>query len=91
MEIRSAERRKRLIYRSAYTGTKETDLLLGYFAEQNINKLTEKQLDEYEELLTIEDPRLYKWITGMENAPEQYQGEVLELIKNFKLSDHLAS
>ena len=31
-----SERRKRLVYRSAYTGTKETDLLLGYFAAHHI-------------------------------------------------------
>jgi antitoxin CptB len=84
-----SNRRKRLVYRSAYTGTKETDLLLGYFAEQNIATLTEEQLDEYEKLLEIEDPRLYKWITGMEKAPKEFQSNVLNLIKNFKLSDYL--
>ena len=46
-------------------------------------------IDEYENLLKIEDPRLYKWVTGMEEAPKEYQGEVLDLIKNFKLSDCL--
>jgi antitoxin CptB len=84
-----SNRRKRLVYRSAYTGTKETDLLLGYFAEHNIATLTEEQLDEYEKLLEIEDPRLYKWITGMEKAPKEFQSNVLNLIKNFKLSDYL--
>ena len=89
MNDKLSERRKRLVYRSAYTGTKETDLLLGYFATHHIANLSEKQLDEYESLLKIEDPRLYKWITGMEEAPQEYQGEVLDLIKNFKLSEHL--
>jgi len=75
--------------RNAYTGTKETDLLLGYFAAHHIETLSEEQLNEYENLLKIEDPRLYKWVTGMEEAPKEYQGEVLDLIKNFKLSDCL--
>ena len=48
-----------------------------------------EQLDEYEELLKIEDPRLYKWITGMEVPPEGFQTTVLKLIKDFNLAEHL--
>ena len=80
------ERRKKLIYRSAYTGTKETDLLLGGFARRHMATLTKGQLDSYETLLEIEDPRLYKWISGMEEAPAAYQTDVLELIKNFNFT-----
>ena len=83
------DRRKRLKYRSFYTGTKETDLILGNFAEKYIDALNIEQLDEYEELLKIEDPRLYKWITGMEGPPEGFQTAVLELIKDFNLVEHL--
>lgn len=79
-----SERRKKLLYRSAYTGTKETDLLLGAFARRHVASLSETQLDTYETLLKIEDPRLYKWITGMEEAPAEYQTDVLELIRDFK-------
>ena len=81
-----ADRRKKLVYRSAYTGTKETDLLLGNFARRHMATLTERQLDTYEALLEIEDPRLYKWITGMEVAPAEYQSDVLDLIRDFKLA-----
>jgi antitoxin CptB len=80
-----SERRKKLIYRSAYTGTKETDLLLGGFARRHMATLTDAQLDSYETLLEIEDPRLYKWISGMEEAPAEYQTDVLDLIRDFKL------
>ena len=65
-----SERRKRLVYRSAYTGTKETDLLLGYFAAHHIETLSEEQLNEYENLLKIEDPRLYTIIDP--GAPGQF-------------------
>jgi antitoxin CptB len=80
-----SDRRKKLLYRSAYTGTKETDLLLGAFARRHMATLTEDQLDAYEALLEIEDPRLYKWISGMEAAPSTYQSDVLDLIRDFKL------
>ncbi len=79
------ERRKKLIYRSAYTGTKDTDLLLGAFARTHIADLDEEGLDTYETLLEIPDPRLYKWITGQEEAPEEYETPILEMIRNFKL------
>jgi antitoxin CptB len=80
-------RRKKLLYRSAYTGTKETDLLLGGFARRHMATLTDAQLDSYEALLEIEDPRLYKWISGMEEAPAAFQNDVLELIRDFKLME----
>ena len=83
------DRKKKLKYRSFYTGTKETDLILGNFAEKYIDTLNIEQLDEYEELLKIEDPRLYKWITGMEAPPEGFQTTVLELIKDFNLVKYL--
>lgn len=78
------DRRKKLLYRSAYTGTKETDLLLGAFARATLLALDEAQLDAYEALLEIPDPRLYKWITGQEEAPVEYDTPVLKMIKNFK-------
>ncbi|NQW10932.1 MAG: succinate dehydrogenase assembly factor 2 [Alphaproteobacteria bacterium] len=78
-------RRKKLLYRSAYTGTKETDVLLGAFAERHLAALTDQQLDDYEHLLAIEDPRLYKWIAGREAAPPEYDTEVLAMIRTFEL------
>jgi antitoxin CptB len=82
-----SDRRKKLVYRSSYTGTKETDLLLGAFARRHMATLSEAQLDSYEALLEIEDPRLYKWISGMEIAPESYQSDILDLIKDFKIME----
>ena len=87
--IEQIDRIKRLKYRSFYTGTKETDLILGNFAEKYLDTLELEQLDDYEELLKIEDPRLYKWITGMEVAPTTFQTTVLKLIKEFNLSEYL--
>ena len=87
MSDEMSDRRKKLIYRSAYTGTKETDLLLGAFARRHMATLSEDQLNAYEALLEIEDPRLYKWITGMEEAPLVYRNDVLELIRDFKFME----
>jgi len=78
-------RRKRLRYRSTYTGTKETDLLLGAFAATHLDSLPESDLDDYEHLLSIEDPRLYTWITGQETPPDEFETPVLQKIREFEL------
>lgn len=62
--------RKRLIFRSEHRGTKEMDLLLGSFAKAHVYSFNEDELKEYEALLTENDPDLYNWITGQEEAPD---------------------
>lgn len=80
-------RRKRLIYRSLYTGMKETDLLLGPFARTHVPHFTAAELDQYEHLLGVnEDPRIYAWAIGREPVPEAFDTGVMKLLQNFKLA-----
>jgi len=65
-----ANKRKRLIFRSAHRGIKEMDIIMGSFAEQFVPNFTESELADYDELLTHNDPDLYNWITGKESAPD---------------------
>ena len=76
---------KRLIYRSSYTGMKETDLLLGQFAARHLPALSDNELDMFEALLDAGDPRILAWVRGDEQVPEAVQGTVIDLIKNFKV------
>ncbi len=80
-----ATRRKRLLYQSAHRGTQEADLLIGGFAAQYLLTLSTPQLDEFERLLDENDVDLVNWLTGRAVAPDDLQGEILELLKNFKL------
>jgi antitoxin CptB len=80
-----ATRRKRLLYQSAHRGTQEADLLIGGFAVQYLPTLSVPQLDEFERLLDENDVDLVNWLTGRATAPNDVQGEVLDLLKNFKL------
>lgn len=66
-------KRKQVIFRSGHRGTKEMDLLLGSFAEKHVPNFTEAELSEYEDLLKENDPDLYNWMTGQEEAPERVQ------------------
>ena len=46
---------KKLIYRSNHRGTKEMDLLIGGFANNNLQSLTLEELKEFEILLNFTD------------------------------------
>ncbi|MDB5410156.1 MAG: hypothetical protein JWL84_5068 [Rhodospirillales bacterium] len=79
-------RRKRLLFRSWHRGTKETDLLLGSFAERYIADFSKDQLDHYEALLENEDGDLYDWITGRAAVPVECDGEMMRLLRAFKFT-----
>ena len=76
---------KRLIYRSSYTGMKETDLLLGQFAARYLSELNDDELDMFESLLDAGDPKILAWVQGDEEVPKAFQGPVIELIKKFEV------
>ena len=82
METRE-KRIRRLIYQSSYTGTRETDLLLGQFANRYLIKLKDEQLDDYEALLVQGDQNILAWVRGDLQIPANLNGTVFSLIKNF--------
>ena len=82
METRE-NRIRRLIYQSSYTGTRETDLLLGQFANRYLMKLKDEQLDDYEALLAQGDQNILAWVRGDLQIPTNLNGTVFSLIKNF--------
>lgn len=71
-------RRKRLSYRSWHRGTREMDLILGRFSDENIEGFNTQELDQYEDLLEHNDPDLYNWISGREQVPANFLTPVLE-------------
>ena len=77
------ERRRRLIYRSLYTGMKETDVILGPFAQQYVPGFSGAQLDLYERLLREPDPDILDWVSGRQPVPDVHDHDVMKLLKNF--------
>lgn len=71
-------RRKRLIFRSWHRGTREMDLIMGSFAENNVPSMTEAELDLYEELLHTPDPDVYDWVSGQKPVPANVLNPVVE-------------
>jgi antitoxin CptB len=75
---------KRLRYRSSYTGTKETDVLLGQFAARHLADLSPALLDQYEALIDNSDPDLFMWISGRKPVPAEWDTEIMALLKDFR-------
>ena len=75
---------RRLVYQSSYTGMKETDLLLGRFAQVHLAGLSDAELDHYEALLDAGDGQIYLWVSGTEPVPARHDTSVLSLIKEFR-------
>lgn len=69
---------RRLIYRSSYTGTKETDKLLGAFSREVLPNLTDTELDLYEDLLDFGDPAIWSWVSQQAEVPANIQNDVLD-------------
>jgi antitoxin CptB len=62
-------RRRRLLYRAWHRGMREMDLVLGRFCDAEIDRLTEAELAEIEELMELPDQELYGWITTPAATP----------------------
>ena len=76
--------RKRLHFRSIRRGTKESDLVIGGFAEANLSQMNARQLDQFEALLERNDPEVLSWIVGIADPPIEFDNEVLDALRHFK-------
>ena len=75
---------KKLIYRSKYTGTRETDILLGNFAENFMESLTDDELLAYQDLLDSGDPRIWRLSIDIETTNLQKEKSIIQMIKKFR-------
>ena len=75
---------KKLIYRSKYTGTRETDILLGNFAEIHLKNLHDDDLLAYQNLLNSGDPRIWRLSIDIEKSKSSKENFLIDLIKEFK-------
>ena len=76
---------KKLLYRANHRGTKEMDLVIGGFANENLKKLTFEELKEFEILLNFTDKELSSWLVNNKKNIELENFSVSKKIKNFKL------
>ena len=65
-------RRRRILFRAWRRGLREMDLVMGQFADANLQSLSDSELDEFEKLLGLPDPQVLAWIIGSETTPAHY-------------------
>ena len=79
-------RRRRLRYRAWHRGTRELDLLLGPFADAELDGMDEAGLDRFERLLAHEETDLQAWLLKQEAPPPDADSELLTRITAHKIS-----
>lgn len=82
------DRRKRLLFRCWHRGTREMDLILGRFADSEIEKLSEDEMVQFEYLMDVPDPDLYAALTGKMPPAPDYANRLFDRIQSFRSTDH---
>ncbi len=77
--------KKKIIYRSTHRGSKEMDILLGNFVKKYVDKLTNEDLLNLDNILKIEDEVLYRWYFDKNINEIIPKNKISELLKKFKL------
>ena len=77
--------KKQIYYRSTHRGSKEMDILLGSFVKKHINDFDDKDLQNLEQILFIEDDILYGWYFDKKENDAIPSNKVSKLLKDFKL------
>jgi antitoxin CptB len=87
MTERSSEgldpRRRKLLFRAWRRGVRETDLIVGRFADAHIDKFDTAALDDFERLIEAPNAALYAWVVGAEDAPAEFDTAVLRQLISF--------
>ena len=83
MTSSSEIRRKRLSFRSWHRGTRESDLILGRFADAHLAGFDEAQLDQYEALLDCADADIFDWVSGRAAPLAEHDHDVTRLLISF--------
>lgn len=76
-------RRRKLLFRAWRRGVRETDLIVGRFADAYVDKLDATALDDFERLIEAPNAALYAWVAGEENVPQSYDTAVLRQLIDF--------
>ena len=77
------ERRRRILFRAWRRGVRETDLIVGRFADAHIEVFDAAGLDDFERLIEATNAELYAWVSGVEQPPAPYDTPVLAKLRAF--------
>ena len=75
--------RRKLRFRAWHRGTKEADLIMGQFADANIETMNQTALEQFDALLDAQDLDVYNWVIGKEPVPEEYDNDLMKAVRAF--------
>jgi len=76
------KQKKRILYQATHRGCKEGDIILGEFGKDNINNLSQEELDSFEVLLKLDDEKILNWIMKKNEALPEFK-IIIGKIKEF--------
>ena len=76
-------RRKRLVFRAWHRGIRETDLILGRFADAHAAHFGEEEMADFERLLDVPDRDILAWVTGADAVPREAASPMLDRVLAF--------
>lgn len=79
-------RRRRILFRAWHRGTREMDLLMGRFADAQIEGLSEDEVAAFEILIEVEDPDLFAWISGSLPTPPAVDTPIFRKLRDWHLA-----
>ncbi len=82
--------RKRLLFRSWHRGCKETDVILGPFAEARLMAFSADDIAIYESFLEEFDSDIWDWLVGKNDRYDKKYQRLIEQLRQFAESRHAA-
>nr|CAH0104661.1 unnamed protein product [Daphnia galeata] len=80
----STLKKARLMYQSRKRGMLENGLILSTFASRYLDGMNDDQMCLYDRLINLpsNDWDIYYWATGVRDTPEEFNNEIMDLLKN---------
>jgi antitoxin CptB len=76
-------RRRRLLFMCWHRGIREMDLIMGRFADEHIDRLSDEEIAELERLSEQRDQDLLGWFTGEFDTPAEFDTPLLRKMREF--------
>lgn len=62
-------------------GMLELDLILHSFLEKGLGLLDERQINQFDDLLSYTDPELFAWLMGHEDPDDKELAEIVAFVR----------
>jgi len=72
---------KRIQHKCKYMGMHENDVIFARFAERFLMDLSEEEVTQMEQLLDQNDIDIFKWVTGKQDIPAEFNNSVMEKLQ----------